>query len=64
MLAAPGCRTFNYTEADMEQERKLLAENSASAGFGGDMGGFQSGIGKIGCGNMHIGGVGCGHAGK
>jgi hypothetical protein len=25
-LAAAGCRTFNYTDADLDEERRLLAE--------------------------------------
>lgn len=54
LLSTAGCRTFNYTQVDLERERKQLAEGYATPGSWGStggMGGFRisPNIGNIGC---------------
>ncbi len=48
LLPWTGCRTFNYTEADLERERRQLAEGYVNSrswgspwGYMGGMGGFK-----------------------
>jgi hypothetical protein len=52
-LAAVGCRTFNYTDEDLEQERRLLAEISGFGGWGVG-GSISPGVGKL-----NLGGINC-----
>lgn len=62
-LAATGCRTFNYTEEDLERERTGVEENSQHSIFGSVTGGFHPGFGNVNCGNLNLGGAG-GFCGK
>ena len=52
-LAAAGCRTFNFTEEDLEQDRKLLAERSGDRAWGVGAN-FHPSMGKI-----NLGGLNC-----
>ena len=59
-LAATGCRTFNYTEADMEKERRQISGDGSKPcrsacwheahgydrGFAGDFGKFHPAVGR------------------
>jgi hypothetical protein len=38
-ITATGCRTFNYTEEDLEHERQLIREGMAHPEYGRSMGG-------------------------
>jgi hypothetical protein len=58
-LAAAGCRTFNYTDADLDEERRLLAEREGLEGGWGVGGGFSPGVGKV-----NLGGISCPNAGS
>ena len=63
-LAAAGCRTFNYTDEDLAQERKLLAERQGfkGTGFGGGFGGgFGRGFSPS-VGNVNLGSINCPNA--
>jgi hypothetical protein len=60
LLPTVGCRTFNYTQADLERERKQLKEGYAipgSWGSTGGMGGFRI---SPNIGNTHCPGLGGG----
>ncbi|TAK93731.1 MAG: hypothetical protein EPO07_17720 [Verrucomicrobia bacterium] len=57
-LAAAGCRTFNYSQEDLERERALVEENSGRSIFGGVTGDFHPGFGNFNCGNLNCGGAG------
>lgn len=46
-IAATGCRTFNYTEEDLEHERQLIREGMAYPGGWGAIGG------SVPVGNIH-----------
>jgi len=57
-LTATACRTFNYTEADMDRERWYIDQGLANW-HGWGAGSFGGGISpKIDCGAINVGGFG------
>jgi hypothetical protein len=58
-MATAGCATFNYTDEDMDEERRLLAERAGLMRGWGVGGGFSPQIG-----NLNLGNINCPNAGS